>query len=155
MASSSTASGLFTVRLLTPMAALFDGQGSAVTLPALRGERVIMVGHAPEVVELGAGVIKIRSTDGDHLWYCEEGFVEIKPSDCAIACERIIPLRDLNALSLEVALDGLHRDLAQALKDLNKARESELRTTITATERRLMALHRFALPAGASHHQAA
>lgn len=52
------------VAVVTPDASFFDGEASAVVVPAWDGELGILPGHAPLIARLGHGVARVEAAQG-------------------------------------------------------------------------------------------
>lgn len=71
------------VEIVTPYELFYEGNVDQIVLPAIDGEIGILPGHAPVIVALNPG--EIRMTDGDKILYisASDGYAQIE-IDCAI-----------------------------------------------------------------------
>jgi F-type H+-transporting ATPase subunit epsilon len=105
--TSSTNSGLLTVRLVTPDRVLLDATAEAVELPSMSGYLEALYGAAPLLAELGAGEVRLHGgSSGEQKFFVAWGFVEVLP-------ERVTILA-------ETALHPNEIDLAEAQKELQE-----------------------------------
>ena len=65
------------VSLISPERALFEGEADLVVAPAWDGEVGILRGHAPMMVLLGAGELRIRRGDGEQRFTVAGGFLQV------------------------------------------------------------------------------
>ncbi|GEM_PF-152176 len=70
---------LLRLRIATPDASLFEGNGTLVELPTTEGQIGIYPGHVPLVATLGEGVIHFHSPEGPLSWVVMGGYVEVEP----------------------------------------------------------------------------
>jgi F-type H+-transporting ATPase subunit epsilon len=86
--TSSTNSGLLTVRLVTPDRLLLDATAEAVELPSMSGYLETLYGAAPLLAELGAGEVRLHGgTSGNQKFFVAWGFVEVLPERVTILAE--------------------------------------------------------------------
>jgi F-type H+-transporting ATPase subunit epsilon len=86
--TSSTNSGLLTVRLVTPDRLLLDATAEAVELPSMSGYLEALYGAAPLLAELGAGEVRLHGgTSGNQKFFVAWGFVEVLPERVTILAE--------------------------------------------------------------------
>ncbi|MFH1435656.1 MAG: ATP synthase F1 subunit epsilon [Pseudomonadota bacterium] len=73
--------------ITTPERLALDRDVDSVVIPAARGQLGVLPGHLPFMVELSAGVLKIRSDDERDFFAISGGFAEIKRDSVAIFAE--------------------------------------------------------------------
>ena len=97
--------------VVTPEKTVLNLDTTFVVLPLADGEYGVLPGHAPLIARLGAGELRITSTDGQPMdYYVEGGFVEILDNIIALMTMYSVPVTDL--------------DLKHAEEQLAKAQES-------------------------------
>lgn len=79
------------VRVISPTSAAFSGTATAVVAPAHDGELGILYGHAPMVVLLGTGTLRVRSPDGDRAFRVAKGFLQVVDNQVAVLAEEVTP----------------------------------------------------------------
>ena len=79
------------VAVISPTGAAFEGTASSVTAPAHDGKVGILYGHAPMVVLLGEGVLRIHTVDGDTEFHVSRGFLQVVDNDVSVLAEEIRP----------------------------------------------------------------
>jgi len=88
-AGGLSASRRLSVRLISPTEAAFAGEASAVVAPAHDGEVGILYGHAPMVVLLGSGELRISTPDGDIRFRVSRGFLQVVGNEVSILAEEV------------------------------------------------------------------
>lgn len=79
------------VTVISPTASSYDGPASAVVAPAHDGEVGILYGHAPMVVLLGEGELRIRSIDGESRFRVARGFLQVVDNEVSVLAEEVEP----------------------------------------------------------------
>lgn len=77
------------VRLISPTTSAFEGEASAVVAPAHDGEVGILYGHAPMVVLLGEGELRIATPEGESRFRVSRGFLQVVDNDVSILAEEV------------------------------------------------------------------
>lgn len=81
---------LFRLKIYTPERMIFDGDAEIFTVTTLDGQFSFMAGHAPIVMPLVVGTIKIVTPEGPQEVFNSEGFLEIDHEGASVyvqACE--------------------------------------------------------------------
>ncbi len=76
-----------TLELVTPELAAFSGEGDSVVLPAWEGEMGVLPGHAPFLVQLKPGAVRLRDGDETRLFAVSGGFAEIRDDKVSLFAE--------------------------------------------------------------------
>ena len=76
------------VSVISPERTIFEGSADMVVAPAWDGEMGILRGHAPTLVLLGKG--SLRVTDGTHTtqFHVEGGFLQVADDVVTVLSER-------------------------------------------------------------------
>lgn len=77
------------VRLISPTEAAFEGEATAVVAPAHDGEVGILYGHAPMVVLLGTGELRISTPDAETRFRVARGFLQVVENVVSILAEEV------------------------------------------------------------------
>jgi F-type H+-transporting ATPase subunit epsilon len=77
------------VTVISPDAAMFDGDADAVTAPAYDGEVGILPGHAPFMTLLGRGRLRVRQADAVSEFKVEGGFLQVVNDRVRVVAERV------------------------------------------------------------------
>ena len=77
------------VTVISPSAAMFDGDADAVTAPAFDGEVGILTGHAPFMTLLGRGLLRVRSGEKVSEFRVEGGFLQVVGDRVRVVAEHV------------------------------------------------------------------
>ena len=77
------------VTVISPSAAAFSGPATSIIAPAHDGELGILYGHAPMVVLLGEGLLRIRTDDGPRHFRVARGFLQVLNNRVAVLAEEV------------------------------------------------------------------
>jgi len=77
------------VTVISPDAAMFDGDADAVTAPAFDGEVGILPGHAPFMTLLGRGQLRVRRGDSVSEFKVQGGFLQVVGDRVRVVAEHV------------------------------------------------------------------
>ena len=77
------------ISVISPTGAAFDGTASSIVAPAHDGEVGILFGHAPMVVLLGEGILRIHGVEGDTRFRVSRGFLQVVDNAVSVLAEEI------------------------------------------------------------------
>lgn len=77
------------VTVISPEAAMFEGDADAVTAPAFDGEVGILPHHAPFMTLLGQGTLAIRQGTATHRYQVQGGFLQVVADRVRVVAEHI------------------------------------------------------------------
>ena len=80
------------VSVISPTDAAFEGEATSIVAPAHDGEVGILFGHAPMVVLLGTGELRIHSADGDTRFHVSRGFLQVVDNEVSVLAEQLTAL---------------------------------------------------------------
>lgn len=75
------------VSVISPEAALYEGDATSVVAPAFDGEVGILTGHAPMMTILGKGELRIEGGDA-RKFTIEGGFLQVVQNQVRVVTER-------------------------------------------------------------------
>lgn len=75
------------VTVISPAAAVFDGEAEAVIAPAFDGEVGILPRHAPLLTLLGEGRLTIRATNGERHIRVRGGVLQVADDTVRVVAE--------------------------------------------------------------------
>lgn len=76
------------VSVISPEAALYEGDATSVVAPAFDGEVGILTGHAPMMTLLGKGELRVEGGSGSRKFTIEGGFLQIVDNQIRVVTER-------------------------------------------------------------------
>jgi F-type H+-transporting ATPase subunit epsilon len=77
------------VTVISPEAAMFDGEAEAVTAPAFDGQVGILPRHAPFMTLLGEGRLVVRQAGGTRAFRVKGGFLQVVDDRVRIVAEHV------------------------------------------------------------------
>ncbi len=77
------------VTVISPEAAIFDGEADAVTAPAFDGRVGILPRHAPFMTLLGNGPLIVRSGSDTHRFTVNGGFLQAVNNTVRVVAEHV------------------------------------------------------------------
>jgi F-type H+-transporting ATPase subunit epsilon len=77
------------VTVISPEAAIFDGEADAVRAPAYDGQVGILPRHAPFMTLLGRGPLVITSGSSVHRFRVEGGFLQAVNNTVRVVAEQV------------------------------------------------------------------
>ena len=77
-----------TVTVISPERTIYEGEADIVVAPAWDGEVGILRGHAPMMVLLGSGDVRIRRGDVEQRFSVSGGFLQVVDDVVTVLSER-------------------------------------------------------------------
>jgi len=77
------------VTVISPDAAMFDGDADAVIAPAFDGEVGILPHHAPFMTLLGKGTLTVRHADSVRRFTVQGGFLQVVDNRVRVVAEQV------------------------------------------------------------------
>ncbi len=127
----------FTLELVSPEQLLFSDEVEMAEIPAAEGYIGVLPGHAPMIVALRGGVIRIHKGSAvTHRLFVAGGFAEITPERCTVLAEEAVPVADLSPESATVRVAEAEAAYAEAAKGESvEAREAAMARLLAARAR--------------------
>jgi F-type H+-transporting ATPase subunit epsilon len=82
------AASMLKVALISPDRTVFEGEADMVVAPAWDGEVGVLRGHAPMLVLLGNGNLRVRTGGTEQRFHVEGGFLQVADDVVTILSER-------------------------------------------------------------------
>jgi F-type H+-transporting ATPase subunit epsilon len=76
------------VAVISPERTVYEGEADMVVAPAWDGEVGVLRGHAPMLVLLGAGNLRISSGNTEQRFHVEGGFMQVVDDVVTVLSER-------------------------------------------------------------------
>ncbi|CBI76942.1 ATP synthase epsilon chain (ATP synthase F1 sector epsilon subunit) [Bartonella clarridgeiae 73] len=99
MENKRTESFLF--ELVSPEKLVFSEKVVSVVLPSASGYLTVMANHAPVVVSLIPGVIRVISSSGEKVFALLGGIADITSAGCSLLAETVVVVDHLSFHDLE------------------------------------------------------
>jgi F-type H+-transporting ATPase subunit epsilon len=80
-----------TVAVISPERVIYEGEADMVVAPAWDGEVGILRGHAPFMVLLGEGDLRLRVGDREDRFWVGGGFLQVADDVVTVMSERATP----------------------------------------------------------------
>ncbi|MDH4132863.1 MAG: F0F1 ATP synthase subunit epsilon [Gemmatimonadota bacterium] len=77
------------VTVISPEAAIFDGEADAVTAPASDGQVGILPRHAPFMTLLGRGPLVVKAGGATHRFTVDGGFLQAIHNTVRVVAEQV------------------------------------------------------------------
>lgn len=77
------------VTVISPEAAIFDGDADSLTVPAYDGSVGVLPHHAPLMTLLGEGVLTIHRGDVSDRYQVRGGFVQVAHDTVRVVAEHV------------------------------------------------------------------
>ncbi len=92
----------FLLELVSPERLLLSRQVEMAVIPAAEGEMGVLPGHAPMMVALRGGVIRVREAGAEsERLYVAGGFAEVTPERCTVLADEATPVASLSRTEAE------------------------------------------------------
>ena len=85
------------VTVISPEAAVFDGEADSVVAPAFDGEIGILANHAPLMTVLGTGELVIRAGSTSRTFVVQGGFLQVVNNTVRVLAEHVEGTAHANA----------------------------------------------------------
>jgi len=131
----------FLLELVSPEKLLLSRAVEMATIPAEDGEMGVLPGHAPMIVALRGGVIRVRENGAEtEALFIAGGFAEVSPERVTILADEATPLASLSRASAERRLAEAEAALQEATaepepkRDAAYARVQAFRTAVAVAQ---------------------
>jgi F-type H+-transporting ATPase subunit epsilon len=110
--------GALTVRVLTPVGAVFEGSAMMVFAQGSAGEVGLLPRHEPLVCTLDVGRTRVQTADGEQAVFAtSEGFLTIERDQVLVLVEQAIPIDQIDVARAQADLRAAEEALESAGED--------------------------------------
>ena len=107
----------FKFELVSPERVLMSEDVEQVLLPGGDGDFTVLVGHAPVISTLRAGVLDVVGAGGRKQLFVKGGFAEVEPDRLTVLAEKAYELSELEPERIASELEAAEAALAAAKDD--------------------------------------
>jgi F-type H+-transporting ATPase subunit epsilon len=104
---------LFTLRVLSPLGTVFDGQVKQATLPTPDGEITVLAHHMPIVAVLSEGEMRIPSEKGEIVIALAGGFLDTGANTATVLSDFAAEAESIEVARVEAARRRAEEALAE------------------------------------------
>lgn len=116
----------YSVAVVTPEKAVFEGEASFVLLRSTEGDLGILKGHTPLVTELVAWPLEVRTEQGPRRYAVSGGFLDVRPERVTILARTAETPEEIDRPRAERALERAKKRLEDDKKaDVDRSRAKE------------------------------
>ncbi len=111
------------VDIVSAESEIFSGLAEMVFAPAALGEVGIAPRHAPMVLTLGPGEVRVRHPGGeDEAFYVSGGMLEVQPHVVTVLSDTAVRAHDLDEAAALAAKENAERALHDRQADIDEAK---------------------------------
>jgi F-type H+-transporting ATPase subunit epsilon len=123
----------FAFEVVSPERLLLATQAELAEIPAEEGDIGVLAGHAPMIVTLRGGVIRITEAGGAiRQFFVAGGFAEITPNRTAVLADEAVPLDELSRDAAAARIAEAEAAYAAAAEADPATRDAALRRVLAA-----------------------
>jgi F-type H+-transporting ATPase subunit epsilon len=114
----------FTFELVSPERVLMSEPVRMAVIPGEEGDFGVLPGHSALVSAIRAGVVEVTVSEGQapQRIFIAGGFADVTATHCTVLAEEAVNVNDLEATSIEQAINNLTDELDMAADGLARAR---------------------------------
>jgi F-type H+-transporting ATPase subunit epsilon len=126
-----------TLEIVSPERLLFSDVADMAEIPAAEGDIGVLPGHAPMIVALRGGVIRVhRGGAVTRRLFVAGGFAEVTAERCTVLADEATPVEDLSADAARSRIAEAEAAYAEAAKGADvAARERAMARLLSARAR--------------------
>lgn len=117
----------FQLELVSPAKLLLSREVEMAIIPAAEGEMGVLAGHAPMIVALRGGTIRVRENGQEtERLFVAGGFAEITPTRVTVLADEATPVAELSRAEAERRIAEAEAAYAEAANDTPERREAAM-----------------------------
>ncbi len=117
----------FQLELVSPEKLLLSRQVDMVSLPAAEGEMGVLPGHAPMIVALGGGAIRVTENGQiTESLFVAGGFAEVTPDRVTVLADEATPLAELSRAAAEARVAAAEGDYNASAMESPEKRDAAM-----------------------------
>jgi F-type H+-transporting ATPase subunit epsilon len=110
------------VEIVSPEAALWSGEASALIARSSEGDFTIMAQHTPTVGDILAGLVRVQTNEGETAFVVHSGYFQVLPSSEGVTTATVLasvalPVSDVNVASAQADKEVAEAIIAAESKD--------------------------------------
>ena len=107
----------FHFELVAPERLLFSGEVEAVIVPSIEGDMTVLAHHAPLMAALKPGIVTVEDQGKAQRLFVRGGLADVRPDGLTILAEEAMPVEELSADLIDVAIRQAQEDVDDAKTD--------------------------------------
>ncbi|WP_207539189.1 F0F1 ATP synthase subunit epsilon [Sabulicella rubraurantiaca] len=117
----------FQLELVSPEKLLLSREVEMAIIPAAEGEMGVLAGHAPMIVALRGGIIRVRENGQEtERLFVAGGFAEITPTRVTVLADEATPVAELSRTEAERRIGEAEAAYAAAASDTPEHRDAAM-----------------------------
>lgn len=117
----------FQLELVSPEKLLLSRQVDMVSLPAAEGEMGVLPGHAPMIVALRGGAIRVTENGQvTESLFVAGGFAEVTPDRVTVLADEATPLAELSRAAAEARVAAAEGDYTASAMESPEKRDAAM-----------------------------
>jgi len=110
----------FKLEIVTPTKVVFNGDVVSFSAPGVMGGFQILHNHAPMLVEIGVGIVKLQRPDGSASFYATSGgFVDVLNNRVIVLAETVERSDEIDKVRAESARERAKQKLVSRLTEVD------------------------------------
>ena len=107
--------------LVSPERRLMSEAVASVTCPGEEGDFGVLPGHAPYVIGLRPGVLKVNLNGDEKAIFIAGGFADVSAEQVTVLAEEAVAIADIDTAALDNSIAELSEDIKLAGSDADRA----------------------------------
>jgi len=114
--------------IVTPTESLLDDEVNYASIPAWDGQRGVMPGGSPALVQLGTGTLRLDFPEGGSRWYMVDGgFAQFHDNQLSLLSQLVGRAESINLGEAEAELAEANARVTQSKQDQEQVQRQQAR----------------------------